>query len=85
VRAKEATMVLKIDPKALKLGERVRDTITGFRGVVIARAEHLHDTPSVRVAPQGLSGNGHPIDPCWFSESRMELDPEPPPLRPSTR
>lgn len=53
------------------LGQRVRDRVTGFEGVVIGRTEFLYATPRVWVDP-GLMNDGKPIEASWFDEPRVE-------------
>lgn len=57
----------------MKLGERVRDRISGFEGIVISRAENLHSPPECLVASDSLDSNGVPRANQWFFESRLEL------------
>jgi hypothetical protein len=50
------------------LGLRVRDRLTGFEGVAVARTEHLHGAPEIRVETL-LDGKLHSE---WFAEERLE-------------
>lgn len=52
------------------LGSRARDTVTGFTGVVTARAEYLADGPSLRLTAE----NGQEdLKERWVAEKRCEL------------
>lgn len=65
--------------QAVQLGDRVRDTITGFEGVVTMRATYLYGC--VRCTVDGQGKDGQPQD-FYFDEQRLEvigkLDDAPP-------
>ncbi len=54
----------------LKLGSRVKDTISGFSGILTARTEWLYGCVRVAIEPEGLF-EGKPIDTQWFDEPRV--------------
>jgi len=54
----------------IKLGDKVKDQITGYEGIVIARAEYLNGCISIRVQARNLK-NGLPIEAVWFDEQRL--------------
>lgn len=56
----------------IKLGNKVKDVITGFKGVVIGRTEWLHGCTTCGVVPQELK-DGTTIDSKWFDEGRLEV------------
>ncbi len=49
-----------------KLGEKYRDSITGFEGAAVSRTEYLYGC--VRV---GLEGSTKPGESFWFDEQRL--------------
>ena len=53
------------------LGDRVKDTLSGFTGVCIARSEHMTGCNQLYVLPSSIEDNvlkeGH-----WFDVERME-------------
>jgi len=55
---------------SIKLGDRVEDTITGFRGVVVARTEWLNGSVRVTVQAEKL-WNGRPIEEVTFEEKSL--------------
>lgn len=55
----------------LALGDKVRDTISGFKGTVTAITRYLHGEDRVCVEPSGLH-DGKPIEPQWFDSARLE-------------
>jgi len=54
----------------VKLGDKVRDSITGFEGIVVARAEYLNGCISLQVQSAKLKDDS-PIHPEWFDEQRL--------------
>lgn len=58
--------------KAIKLGNKVRDTITGFAGILIGRTEWMYGCNRIGIQPEGLH-EGKPVDAEWFDEQRVEL------------
>lgn len=57
----------------VKLGDIVRDSITGFEGVAIARAEYLNGCISVQVKPTRLKEDGSMATAEWIDEQRLTL------------
>lgn len=55
------------------LGSEVKDKITGFKGIVSARAEHLTGCNRYGVQSQKLDEKGHPIEWQWFDEQQLVL------------
>lgn len=55
----------------VRLGERVRDLITGFAGVATARVEYLNGCVRIEVTPKALH-EGKPMDAQWFDEQRID-------------
>lgn len=56
----------------IKLGDKVRDTITNYSGVVIAETRWLHGCTRVGVQAEELH-EGKLIEPEWFDVNRVEL------------
>lgn len=54
----------------IQLGQKVKDSITGFVGTVTARCEYV--TSPVHVLVEGIDSTGRPIE-RWFEESRMQV------------
>ncbi len=55
----------------IRTGDKVVDTVTGFKGIVTARVEYLHDIPQVLVQPTELSDVGQMIESKWITETRV--------------
>lgn len=54
------------------LGDEVEDTVTGFKGIVLARLEGVHEASSCRVHERGCSAEGKPKDGVWVEETRLK-------------
>lgn len=54
------------------LGDEVRERITGYAGVVLARTHWLHNCNTYGVKSHELK-DGKPIDAIWFDEPSLEL------------
>jgi len=54
----------------IKLGDTVRDSISGFEGVATARAEYLHNTPAVQVTGKVYDPAKGPVS-QWIDEARL--------------
>ena len=57
----------------IKLGDRVRDTISGYEGIVTARSAYLNGCVSFCVAAEKLNKDGAVPDAVWFDEQRIVL------------
>ena len=58
--------------RKIKLGQQVRDTLSGAEGVAIGRTEWLHGCPQVRVQPSGCN-EGTPLDSFTVAEPQLEV------------
>ena len=56
----------------IKLGSKVRDTLTGYAGVAVARTEYQYGCARVAIEAATLT-EGKPVDPQWFDEQRVEV------------
>ena len=56
----------------IKLGQKVRDNITGLTGIAVGKTEWLFGCNRLAIEPQELK-DGKPIDLQWFDEQRVEL------------
>lgn len=55
----------------INLGDKARDTITGFAGIVVAETKWLHGCVRLTLQPQELK-DGKPIDSMTFDEPQLE-------------
>ena len=55
-----------------KLGQKVRDIITGFEGVATGRCEYITGCNQILVAPR-VKDDGTKPDPQWLDEDRLEV------------
>jgi len=56
----------------IKLGDKVRDTITGLAGIAIARHEYLNGCVRFSVQPVEIK-DGKPVDCSAFDVEQLEL------------
>ncbi len=56
----------------IKLGNKVKDTVTGFQGIATGRTEWMYGCARICVEPQELH-DGKPIEGQWFDEQRLEV------------
>ena len=56
----------------IKLGQEVKDKVTGFKGIVTVRAEHLFGCIRIGVKPQGFDKDGRIQDHEFFDEASLE-------------
>lgn len=62
--------------RKVTLGQKVRDIVTGFEGVAVARVEYLTGCDHIGVAPPMREGKAG--ETSYFDETRIEvLDPVP--------
>ncbi|MCK5558785.1 MAG: hypothetical protein KAJ01_10415 [Candidatus Hydrogenedentes bacterium] len=60
----------------IKLGDKVKDRISGFEGVAIGRAEYLYGCVQILVQPESLQESGQPTASRWVDEQRFTDDSE---------
>lgn len=56
----------------VRLGSKVRDTLTGFSGVATARTVYLYGCVRITITPTDLR-DGKPGEDHWFDEQRVEV------------
>ena len=62
----------------VKLGSKVKDSMTGFKGVAVSRTEYLYGCVSVGVQPRGLTEKGKSQELEYFDEQRLEDESDAP-------
>lgn len=55
---------------AIELGQKAKDCVTGFSGIVTARVEYLTGCTQYGVSP-GLDKDGKVMDTQYFDENRL--------------
>ncbi len=63
----------------IALGQKVRDRITGFTGVVTGRTEYITGCEQLLVQPP-IKEDGSFVDPRWFDVDRLLVVVEKPTL-----
>ena len=56
----------------VKLGDKVKDEVTGFEGVATAATEFLQGCRRISITSQDLH-DGKPIDSHWFDEPQITI------------
>ncbi|SHE66548.1 hypothetical protein SAMN02745157_0666 [Kaistia soli DSM 19436] len=56
----------------IKLGNKVRDLVTGFTGIATARTEYLYGCVHISVTPT-VDKDGKQAETAWFDEQRVEV------------
>lgn len=56
----------------MKLGDKVKDELTGFEGVLTAECNYLHDAKQCQVTGIVLDSDGLPRE-RWFHATRLVL------------
>ncbi|MBC8053766.1 MAG: hypothetical protein H7Y13_11945 [Sphingobacteriaceae bacterium] len=54
-----------------KLGEKAKDKVTGFEGIIIGRAEYLTGCDQYGLTPPAKDGKVEKNE--WFDEGRIEI------------
>lgn len=55
----------------IKLGDKVRDKVTGFTGIATARIEYLHGCVQIEIMPP-VDKDGKKVDGIWIDDPRLE-------------
>ena len=59
-------------PDGLKLGDKARDRISGFKGVVVAITEWLNGCQRITIQPEELK-DGEPVENYTFDAEQIEV------------
>jgi hypothetical protein len=60
-----------------QLGETVKDSVTNFTGVILARAQHMTNCNTYGVSPTKVTKEGKRPDCEWFDEPRLVAQGKP--------
>jgi len=68
-------MALKPTEKTvkIKLGQRVRDTLSGFEGVAFGITDYLYGCRHICIKPTELNKDGEPAKIQWVDEPQCEV------------
>lgn len=72
VNRQGATQMIHKRPEGLKLGDRAKDRISGFKGIVVAITEWLNSCRRITIQPEETK-DGKPIDSHSFDAEQIEL------------
>ena len=57
----------------INLGDKVRDSISGYEGIVIGITEWLHGCRRIGIKPMKLDKDGKPLEIEWIDEPQCVL------------
>jgi len=57
----------------ISLGSKIRDRISGVKGIAVGRAEYLYSSPRIWMGIAEMDSNGKPNDPFWLDEAQVEV------------
>lgn len=57
----------------IRLGDVVRDKVTGFQGVALGRKDYLYCSPEIWIQPTTCKDDGTLFEPVYFDEARVEV------------
>lgn len=57
----------------IKLGDRVKDSISGFKGIAYGRTDWLNGCSRIGIAPEKLTKEGKQIDIEWFDINQVKV------------
>lgn len=57
----------------MRFGDRARDKVTGFEGIVIGRTEWITGCDQYALQPQGVNTDGKKFEAVWFDVQRLEV------------
>ena len=57
----------------IELGQKARDKITGFAGIITGRAQYLYGCDQYVLAPPVKEADGKIEQGQWFDEGRIEI------------
>ena len=55
----------------INLGDKVKDSVTGFTGIAIGRTVWLHGCNRITVQPEGINKEGKVFEPHGFDEPQL--------------
>lgn len=58
---------------SIKLGDKVKDKISGFTGIATAMAKYLNGCTRILVEPSKLDDDGKIIKAIWFDDVQIEV------------
>ena len=58
--------------RKIRLGDVVEDTLTDFKGTVVAKANYLHGCIQCEVQPREFK-DGHVIEAVWIDEPQLRI------------
>jgi len=66
-------ILLRKEKEMVKLGDKVKDSITKFDGIAVAICRYLNGCVSVEVRPTGLDKDGKMKEAKWIDEQQLNV------------
>ncbi len=57
----------------INLGDKVKDSVTGFTGIAVGRTTWLHGCSRITIQPEGMTKEGKIYETCTFDEPQIEV------------
>lgn len=57
----------------IKLGDKVKDKISGFNGIATATSEYLNGCTRIMIEPTKLGDDGKVLESQWFDDVQVEV------------
>lgn len=57
----------------MRIGDRIRDKVSGFQGIATGLTEYLNGCRQFLVSPETLGAKGEPIKGQWIDEQTLEV------------
>lgn len=55
----------------INLGDKVKDSVTGFKGIAVARTNWLHGCDRITIQPEGVDKDGKLFETFSFDEPQL--------------
>lgn len=57
----------------MRIGDRVKDRISGFAGIITGRTEYLNGCRQFLVSPEKVNKDGESLKGLWIDEQTLEV------------
>lgn len=57
----------------IELGQKVKDLVTGFSGIVIGHMEHLNGCHQLQIKRDTLDKDGVPVESVWIDIEQLKV------------
>ncbi|KKK49937.1 hypothetical protein LCGC14_3130030 [marine sediment metagenome] len=64
---------IKLGDNTIELGDRAKDHVTGFEGIVISETKFLNGCVRFSIQAEKLADKGEPVKEHWFDDTQLEI------------